>query len=278
MVAWVVVAGAVASGLPARAADPELVVRSVALDRSTVRVSGLATVPVRVTVQASKTKQNVDAGSIYVLFTRTAGQEPGEEAPESRLVELTLSAGTPSDGTFVGTTPIPSTMNGTFAVTRVYPWIDFLGGVDVEPVDVDGPSLAVVGTHIPKLTVTNSPMPVPVGARTYRFGGRLVDRDTGAGYGKPVRVAIGTDSVCVESSPSESVITDRRGYFWSRRSGDEKDLLHCAAIDPTNHWITYVVARGHWIEVRPWVHATPATSRARVGRPVQVTGSVSTLR
>ncbi|MDO5712602.1 MAG: hypothetical protein Q4P32_12825, partial [Micrococcales bacterium] len=46
--------GILAPAAPARAAQPELVVRSVSLDRSTARVSGLATLPVQVTARASQ--------------------------------------------------------------------------------------------------------------------------------------------------------------------------------------------------------------------------------
>ncbi len=246
--------------------------RSVTLDRSAVRVAGLATVPVQVTVRAAKSGATATDDTIYVLLTRTAGKAPGPDAPGSRLVELKRTAGTPSDGTYIGTTPIPSTMNGTFTVTRAYAWTSDIGESD--PVAVAGPSLIVAGSHIPKLTVTNSPMPVPIRASSYRFEGRLVDRDTGKGFGKPVTLATGLDSVCVESFPSERATTDNAGYFSIRRSGSSAQWLHCAVISPTDDWSQEIASVGYWVQVRPWVSAKPAKTRAKAGAAVRITGSV----
>ncbi len=255
--------------------EPDLVVRSIALSRSAVTASGLVTVPVTVTVRAARA---ADAGGrpdeVYVELTRTRGATP-DGAPRRRLIRLARTSGTPAEGTYVGTTPVSSTMHGTFAVTKAWPWLDRAGtGGDPEPIVVAGPSIVVTGRHIPRLTLSNAPMPVPISAAAYRFTGRLVDSETGTGYVRPVRLSVGLDIGCADSFPTQRVATDRAGFFSVRRGSGDLRWLHCAGVSATNDWSGLIVATGHWVQVRPWISATTARRSVTVGRSLQITGSV----
>lgn len=257
--------------------DPGIVVSSVTLGRPSVAVSGLNVVPVRVTAHKIMTTaprpDDPTKDTIFVILSRTAGDEP-DGAPGSRVVELSLISGTPRNGTYAGTTTIASTMNGTYAVTKAYAWLDSWGGMDPPPYRLDGPSLRVTGTHIPKLSLSTSPRPVPIGAPRYRLTGSLVDRDTGKGYGRPIRVDIGIDNVCVEYYPSMSVFADRTTGRFAIGLTRADLSLHCAMVSPTRNRDNITVIKGYFPETLTWVTAKPARTRTRVGSPVTVTGVV----
>ena len=156
------------AGFPAAAQaapDPDLKIDSITLNKTSVAVSGLNTAPVTVTVKGTYSGDS----PVNVILERTGGTGSQRTLFSTNLPRL-------ANGTWSGPLQVPSTANGTFKVTGVLTGPFFPGsGSMTDPTPYAGPSLAVTGTHQPKITASVTPKVVPFGRRT-RSSGRSATR------------------------------------------------------------------------------------------------------
>ncbi len=193
---------------------PQLTVSSVTLSRSRVAVSGLNTMPVRVTVAAAYPTQ-AQGGSDVTSLTAILTRSPKVVWPGLNGLRVPLrrvgTAQTP--GTWTGVAHIPATLSGTLKVTGITTALAHDDGSDMtQPVAVNGPSLQVTGVHLPMLTATVVPRRPAVRVRSYAITGRVYDAATKAPYRSRVSVQLVIDGSCWRSLPC-TVRTDTRGRF-----------------------------------------------------------------
>lgn len=200
-----------------REAEPVLSVTSVALNRSRVAVSGLNTMPVRVTVTGSypsPAQEGDDLTSLTAILTRS----PSAKWPalSALAVPLTRVGTVQTPGTWTGVANIPSTLHGVLKVTQVTtePAHIDTGGTN-RPVAVTGPSLQVTGVHQPSVSAAGVPRrPAPT-IRSYAITGKVLDSTTKSPYRSRVTVELVLDGLCWSSAKCQ-VRTDRRGRFTFR--------------------------------------------------------------
>ncbi|HWD78158.1 MAG TPA: hypothetical protein VG497_04740 [Kribbella sp.] len=261
-----------AAPLAANAApDPDLHITSVTLNKTGVAVSGLNTVPVTVTVKGSFDPAPTE--SVNVILQRTGGT--GQE----RTLISTNLVRNQSAGTWSGPLNVPSTANGTFKVTGVQTGPFFPGsGSMTDPTPYAGPSLAVTGTHQPKITASVNPKFVPYGS-PYSIKWAVTDAQTGKPYGSRVRVVLGIDNICAEyMGPGYTNLTGTDGTVTKAYTAADASWVNCLLL-PGNPaavgGLGLVVARPL---IKPTVTAVPSRTSAPVGTIVPVNGSVYTVR
>jgi hypothetical protein len=253
------------------APNPKLTVTAVSLNKSTVAVSGLNTVPVQITVKGGydSTDPSDASKTFYVILQRTGGSGP---LTYLLSTDLPRTAGTLQDGTWSGPLYVPSTANGTFKVTSVFAGIYFPGSGDMtEPTPFDGPSLAISGYHLPKVTASVSPKVVPFGS-PYSIRWAVTDAATGKPYGSRITVLLANDNGCAENAGGSLVRTDTNGIVSKSYPAAFAEFLNCLRIlgRPTDTaGLGLVVARPGIVS------ATPSKTSAPVGTVVPVNGSVA---
>jgi hypothetical protein len=271
MIAALAVIGSMMVAVPtAQAApDPKLTITGVTLGRASVAVSGLNTVAVPVRVKAGYDSTDPQAAylSLVVSLQRTAGT--GQLATMI-AADLERVSGTVQDGEWLGTLAVPSTANGTFKVAsvRVGPFARPGPG---DPTPFAGPSLAVTGVHLPKITAAVIPRVVPFGSG-FTVRAAVTDSATGKPYGTkiPLRFIAGA-AWCLQMDLTASDSTDTAGIAQASYGGTLADIPNCVrlrngAFDKLSLTLT---------PARPGiVAATPAATSARVGTTVDVNGSV----
>lgn len=226
------------------APDPNLTITDVDLDKTAVAVSGLNTVPIKATVKGGydSTEPGDEDLVLNVILERTGGTGPLKAIFSTDLKRV---SGTLQNGVWSGTLNATSTANGTFKVTGVAtgPWGAPVGGTPFDATPYDGPSLAVTGTHLPKVTASVSPKVVPFGS-PYSIRWAITDTATGKPYG---------------------IVTK------SYKAADA-DFLNCLRLTGAPYDIG-----GQWLFVaRPGiVSAAPSKASAPVGTIVPVNGSVA---
>ena len=247
------------------APDPDLQIESVTLNKTTVAVSGLNTVPITVTV---KGKYGADADTaVNVVLERTGGT-----GQQYQLISTDL-ARNETTGTWSGPLNVPSTANGTFKVTGVMtgPYGAPDPGTPVDPTPYAGPSITVTGTHQPKITAVVTPKVVPFN-QPYTIKWAVSDAQTGKPYGSRLKVVVQTDTGCVENfGPGHTDLTDTNGVVTKAYPGEAWAPITCLLLpgNPTaNAWLSFVPARPGI------VFAAPSKSSAPVGAVVPVNGSV----
>jgi hypothetical protein len=249
----------------AQAADPHLQVESLVLDRPSVAVSSLNTVPVTITLKGTAGPSEYD--SYYVAFERVAGSGPKDDLYS---MPLELIKGTPQDGTWQGVVNVPSTVNGTIKAVRVIAGGFLLGCTQCSedyPVNVNGPSLAVTGTHIPKLTTTFSPAVVPYNS-PFSIKWTLTDSQTGKPYGTKLKVMLREDNGCVEGDFTTTTLTDTAGSITKKYPAGNYVICFMVPGKPAP-----IFSDGA-IPTRPGiVTATPSKASAPVGTIVPVNGT-----
>ena len=243
--------------------DPDLHITSVTLNKTSVAVSGLNTAPVTVTVKGT---YDADAKtSVNVILERTGGTGQQRTLFSTNLPRL-------ANGTWSGPLQVPSTANGTFKVTGVMTGPFFPGsGSMTDPTPYSGPSLAITGTHQPKITASVSPKVVPFGAG-FKITWAVTDAQTGKPYGSRVRVVLGTDNICAEYfGPGYTNLTGTNGLVTKSYAADAANWVNCLLL-PGN---PASVGGLGLVVVRPGiVSAAPSKTSAPVGTIVPVNGSV----
>ncbi|MFK4088454.1 hypothetical protein ACI2LF_30350 [Kribbella sp. NPDC020789] len=251
--------------------DPKLSVVKVELNRSSVAVSSLNTVPVKLKVTGGY--DSTDPGqanlTMHAYLKRTAGSGQNNILIST---ELKRTSGTTLSGTWEGNVNVPSTANGAFEVSGVLPGAFAPGSGDMtEPTPVPNPpKLTVAGSNIPKITARVLPDPVPFGSGfTIRWS--VINGQTAKPYGTRLRVALQLDNECVESFGGSNALTDTNGYVSKTYPSSVADWLHCLLLpgDPApNGWLSLVVNRPGIVS------ATPSKTSAPVGSIVPVNGTV----
>src|SRR3954452_8094850 len=146
ILAALVVLGLGAVPITAQASpDPNLKIDAVAINQPAVAVSGLNTAALTVTVTGKFIDAEDSKTPVLVILERTGGSG-------SQTTLLSTSLPRLANGTWSGRLYVPSTANGTFKVTGVIHGPFFPGSGDMtEPTPFSGPSLAVTGTHVPRI-------------------------------------------------------------------------------------------------------------------------------
>ncbi|MEU4196750.1 hypothetical protein AB0E69_32935 [Kribbella sp. NPDC026611] len=267
MLAGLVVLGLGVVPMTAQASpDPNLHIDSVTLNKTAVAVSGLNTAAVTVTVVGRfGTGAPTDTTPVLVNLERTGG------SGQRYLISTSLPRNT-TTGTWSGPLYVPSLANGTFKVTGVIHGPYFPGSGDMtDPTPYAGPSLAVTGTHIPRISASVIPKVVPFGA-PYSIKWAVTDSQTGRSYGSRLRVELGNDNICAEyMGPGYSNLTDTNGIVTKTYRAADAEFLNCLLLpgNPTaNGGLGVFVARPGVVT------ATPSKTSATVGTIVPVNGVV----
>ncbi len=249
------------------APDPDFTVTAVTLSRTAVAVSGLNLAPVTVTVNAGYAGTGPTDGTLFVVLERQTGS-----GWPTYLVStnLPLKSGTVQDGVWEGPLYVPSTANGTFKVTGVQFGQYGIPGDMTEPTPFAGPSLAVSGYHLPKITAAVLPKVVPVGS-PYSIRWAVTDAATGKPYGTRITVLLGVDNQCAEDAGGDVVRTDTNGVVAKSYAASDANWVNCLRL--TGKPID-IAGRGIGVTRSTYVSATPSKTSAPVGTVVPVNGSV----
>lgn len=250
--------------------NPDLHIDSVTLNKTSVAVSGLNTVPVTVTIKGGYGSSVDPDVTFYAILERTGGS-----GQETVLLSQNLprTAGPLDAGTWSGPLDVPSTANGTFKVKSVFAGPYNPGGGDfTEPTPFDGPSITITGTHVPKITASVTPKLVPIGS-PYTIRWALTDSATGKPYGSRLRVELANDNECVEyRGPGYSNLTDPNGIVTKTYPASGSGYLNCLLL-PGNP--TSLGGLGFFVARPLIISAAPAKTSAPVGSLVAVNGSVA---
>lgn len=265
--------GLLLGGAPAAQAapDPNLTITDVDLDKTAVAVSGLNTVSIKATVKGGydSTEPGDENLVLNVVLERTGGTGPLKTIFSTDLKRI---SGTLQNGVWSGTLNATSTANGTFKVTGVVtgPYGAPIGGTPFDATPYDGPSLAVTGIHLPKVTASVSPKVVPFGS-PYSIKWAVTDTATGKPYSSRIKALLGVDVPCAEGG-GQSVLTDTNGTVTKSYKAADADFLNCLRLPGAPYDIG-----GQWLFVaRPGiVSAAPSKASAPVGTIVPVNGSVA---
>ncbi|GAA0574409.1 hypothetical protein GCM10009534_05400 [Kribbella sandramycini] len=260
--------GAVLTGLPAAAGPVAwgLQVQSVELNKASVAVAGLNTVPVTIVVKA--TYDEGKPGQVMHAELNADDTYPGTQVFSE---PLTLIAGSGTDGTWRGTVNVPSTANGKFVVSKVRAgaWDPKVQSPDMG--FVENVSMTVKGVHIPKITHQVDQDPVPFG-KPYKITWRVTDSATGKPYGTKLKVMSFKGVTCLETKGLKSPVhTNTAGALVVSYQPKDADSLNCLLLPGTQAPIDSRVIAPN----RPGVvSATPAKTSAKVGTSVDVKGNV----
>jgi hypothetical protein len=250
--------------------NPDLHVDSVTLNKTSVAVSGLNTAPVTVTVKGGYDSSSDPDITFFVILERTGGTGQNTVMLSTNLPR---TAGSVENGTWSGPLKVPSTANGTFKVSGVFAGAYNPGGGDTtDPTPYDGPSIAVTGTHIPKITASVIPSVVPFGSN-FKIRWAVTDSATGKPYGSRLKLIIESDNFCTDYvGPYETDLSDVNGVVTKSYGSSVGNLLQCLLLpgDPVaGGWLSFFVPRPGIVA------ATPSKTSAPVGSLVPVNGSVA---
>ena len=208
---------------PSDTSPPRL--RDIRFSRTSVKVRGLAVVPVTVSVHLTD-PSGVD--EIPYAMTPspqvTLGPVPGWQRVLRPV--LTRTAGTARDGIWSATVNVPSTWNGAVRVTAVGA-VDRLGNVLADELTkAESPALRVIGTHRPALTFHYALL----AEGGFRIHGRAYYTDTG----RPLRrmpLATAYESNCdLDGGAKNNIVTDARGYYERRWTTGDPGAFACVAL------------------------------------------------
>ena len=225
--AAIAIAGAIAVPAPAASAatatdtSPPRV-EDIRFSRTAVAVSGLATVPVTVSVRLTDASGVAETATGMTPSPQlTLGPVPGFR---SRLAPvLTRTAGTATDGVWSATVHVPSTWR-TVRVTAVDA-TDHAGNV-LSGQPAGSPALRVAGRHRPALTFRLEPLP----GGGFRVHGRAYYTDTGRPIPR-LRLAALFDSNCdMAGRTVPNIVTDARGRYEKRWPAGGPGDAGCVAL------------------------------------------------
>ena len=253
------------------APDPDLTITDVDLSKPAVAVSGLNLAPVDVTVKAGYDSSNPadDDITLVVMLERTSGTGPLDAIFSTSLKR---TSGQLQNGVWTGRLNVPSTANGTFAVTGVMtgPY-GYPASPMNDPTPFAGPALAVTGYNLPSVTAAVSPKVVPFGS-PFSIRWAVTNSATGKPYGSRIPVRLGIDTGCVEGIGGPLVRTGTDGIVTkSYAAADAKSVLCLQMLgDP------FVIKNLGLVVAKPGiVSASPSKTSAPVGTVVPVNGSVA---
>jgi len=265
---------ALALTAPAAQADPDpnLTITKVVLSRSSVAVSSLNQVPVKVTVTGgydSADPQNANL-TLHAYLKRTSGT-----GLVNILVSMELfrTAGTTQNGTWEGNVNVPSTANGTFEAYGVMTGAFWPGSGDMttETPVPNPPKLTVTGTNQPRITARVIPDPLPFG-QSYSIRWSVINGQTGKPYGTRLKVWLANDNGCVEQFGGPVYLTDTNGYVTKAYPATLANYGNCLLL-PGN---PAPVGGLNVVPNRPGiVTAVPSKTSAPVGTIVPVNGTVA---
>ncbi|RZU13254.1 hypothetical protein EV645_4088 [Kribbella rubisoli] len=267
ILAALVVLGLGAVPITAQASpDPNLKIDAVAINQPAVAVNGLNTAAVTVTMTGKFTDAEDAKTPVLVILERTGGSGSEKSMISTSLPRL-------ANGTWSGRLYVPSTANGTFKVTGVIHGPFFPGSGDMtDPTPFSGPSLTVIGTHIPRISASVIPKVVPFG-KPYSIKWAIVDSQTGRPYGSRLRVVLGNDNTCAEYiGPGYTNLTDIAGTVTKSYPASLADYVNCLLLPgnpSSNGGLGLVPARPGVVS------ATPSKTSAAVGTIVPVNGVVA---
>lgn len=252
------------------APDPDLTITAVTVGRTSVAVSGLNLVAVPIEVKGGyKSVDPDDKLVLLVQLDRTGGIGTLQYMFST---DLQRTAGTAQEGVWDGFVYVPSTANGTFKVSGVSAggWFPG-GGSTISPTPVNGPVIAVTGTHPPKITASVVPRVVPVGS-PYTIRWAVIDASTGKPYATRVTAEIEQDSQCVDSTGGPAVQTDSNGIIAHRYPATDAPWANCLVLrgKPFD-----IAALGLYLIRSGPVSAVPSKPGAPVGAIVAVNGAVA---
>ncbi|GAA0586899.1 hypothetical protein GCM10009534_21420 [Kribbella sandramycini] len=235
------------------------------MDKTSVAVSSLNTVPVTVTVEGSYE----DTQTVYVQFKRISGTGPANEF-SSMPLQLVDGDGTP--GVWRGTANVPSTLNGTIEPAAV----DVLELVQGQPTSspapvANPPALVVNGVHVPKFTSVLTPAVVPYD-KPWSVRYTVIDSQTGKPYGTRLKLWFGIEERCLEANEHEEVLSDTSGNFTrSFPANRYGDWTSCMKLPGKPGGIARLVTR---VKRPAAISAAPSKTSAPVGTIVPVNGIV----
>jgi hypothetical protein len=263
---------ALALTAPAAQADPDprLSITKVELNKASVAVSSLNTVPVTLTVTGGfdSTDPHDKDLTLHAYLKRTTGA-----AKTLISMELIRKTGTTQGGTWQGIVNVPSTANGTLEVSGVMTGAFFPGSGDMTtPTPVPNPpKLTVIGTNQPKITSRVIPNPLPFG-QGYSIRWSVINGQTGMPYGTKLKVWLANDNGCVESFGGPVYLTDTQGYVTKSYPASFADFGNCLLLPG----YPIPIGGANTVPDRPGiVSAVPAKTSAPVGAVVLVNGTVA---
>jgi hypothetical protein len=261
--AVVLSAGLLALPAPASAAGIELT--SVSLSTSAVSARGLATVPVTVNATMNNPESGCGAAEDGVILTRT-DRAWDRSAPVLLVAPMHCVAVTADAHTLRAVVHVPSSAHGSWRVSCV-----MLVPTCYDPRTAGLPdaTLAVTGTHRPRLRLTLAPQPLPHPQRTVTATVRASYDDTDAPV---VGRLVGVNAVRGGGSLGR---TDRHGRFVHAVTlGDARYARAYLPIGAARFadWITEYAGVGRIVVVRPAVLAQPAKNVVRQRTNVSVEG------
>jgi hypothetical protein len=264
-------------------APDDAAVTSLSLSPQVVRASGTATVPVTVEFAFRQTSTApVPATPTRVILKPVSLPGPIPIPPILSIVTPQAS-GTSTDGVWRGTIPVPSSAAGLWRVECV-----MLPVRNGDPparclTPPQRPTLRVIGTHVPSLSVRVLPSPIPVTGRTV-VSGRLVDSQTGRAFAVRGIVVSTHRQICVFEAMSCSgeglngAFTDTQGRFSITIETNQSPRLCVRATIPGTHsadsdaptLATDCRSLRHVVQLT----AAAASTRVRIDRAVTVSGRV----
>jgi hypothetical protein len=200
-------------------------VSDVRFSRASVRVHGLALVPVTVSVRITDAS-GVDEVPYAMTPSPSLTLSPVPGFQSLLRPVLSRTSGTATDGVWSATVNVPSTWNGTVRITTVSV-ADRAGNVrNEELTGARAPALRVRGTHRPALTFRYSLLDTG----GVRVNGRAYFTDTGRPIARlPLGVAF--SSPCdLDGGASNNIVTDRRGRYDKRWADADPDREACVAL------------------------------------------------
>lgn len=200
-------------------------VHYVRFSRSSVRVSGLAVVPVRLSIRLSDPSgiQDVNQGLDNYLRV-VVGPAPGFRSRVYPVLKRTW--GTARNGIWSAVVHVPSTWNGTVRVTEVS--VSDRAGNRLEGwrPSGKGAQLRVRGTHRPALTFHYSLLK----GGGFRIHGRAYFTDTGRPIAGRALAALSEQGCLVDGPLRTTIVTNSRGYYEKRFPRGEVRGVGCVAL------------------------------------------------
>ena len=268
--------GVLLAGAPVAQADPDpkLHVTDVTLSRSSVAVSGLNLVPVRVQVTGGYDTADPSLADMPLVVWLKPASGSSSTLIWVLSTDLPRVSGTTQDGVWAGPVYIPSTANGpleVFGVTTGPLAVYESGPMPADPTPVDlPPTIAVIGTNLPKITAKVTPPVVPFGSG-FTITWAVTNSATGTPYGTRIRVLLGTDNGCFSNASGTVLLTSTSGLVTKAYPASAAALTNCLRIGgrPLD------IAGRHLLVARPGiVSAVPSATSAKVGTIVPVNGNV----
>jgi hypothetical protein len=256
-----------------KAPDVGPVLTGATLSTDKVDVTGLDIVPVTVTVTVTDTGDDGPCSEAFggVLLYRTSAQRWDRSATEALGGRTSCVSDSGGVRTYRAVVPVPSSAHGSWRVAGVSFGIygDYLDPRDMGLPDA---TLAVTGTHRPRLRLTLTPQPLPYPRRKVTLTIQASFDDTRAPIAwQFIEVMQDSDAGC----PGCSGTTDSKGRLVRTLTlTDDRWLLASLSIKAPGFddwWPTYSIVYG-LVVVQPVLWAAPAKNSARHGTNVSVNG------